>query len=232
MKIKSVLITLIILSLSFNVSAQESCEVLEAQQAELADQNTVLQRGMNLASDAVIATGSDGEATFICDSSIISIGPNSEGELSQIGEPESIEADTNIQSDVEISEGLTQTEQMEENLDEINEQVDKALPSSLKSLLLGDRVNFQVDNTTLGIKSNDSAITGFEEGGVEDPTLEITMNESTIEQVLQSNDTMQSFSQAYNGDRIQVEAHSLRNKVIFGAVSIANKAYGFFSGLM
>jgi hypothetical protein len=232
MKLKLFLIALMIVSMGFNASAQESCEVLEAQQAELADGDTALQRGMNVQSDDTVVTGSDGEATFLCGSQVVSVGADSEGELERIGQSESIETNTTIQPEVEISEALKQTEEMEKNIDTINENLDQALPGPVKSLVLGDRVNFQVDNTTLGIRSNESAITGFEQGGVEDPTLEISMNESTIERVLQSNNTMQSFSEVYDGEGIQIEAHSFSNKVIFGAVSIANKAYGFFSGLM
>lgn len=232
MKVKLFLVALMIVSMGFNASAQESCEVLESQQAELADEGTGLNRGMKVQSDDNVVTGADGEATFLCGSRVVSVGPSSEGELGKIGQSERIETDKTIQPEVEISGALKQTEEMEENIDSINENLDQALPGPVKSLVLGDRVNFQVGNTTLGIRSNDSAITGFEQGGVEDPTLEISMEENTIEQVLQSNNTMQSFSEAYDGDGIEVEAHSFRNKVIFGAVNIANKAYGFFSGLM
>lgn len=232
MNTKMLLLGVLIVSLSFTGAAQGSCEVLEAQDAEMADGSTVLQRGMTLQPDEVVVTGSNGEATFLCGNQVVNIGPDTEGEISVIGESEAIDTNATVQPEVELSEALKKTDEMEQNLDAINEQVDQNLPGPLKSLILGDRVNFQVDNTTLGIKSNETAITGFEQGGVEDPTLEIEMEESTIEEVLQSNNTMQSFSQAYEGEGIEVEAHSFRNKVIFGAVSIANKAYGFFSGLM
>lgn len=231
MESKILLLGILIASLSFSGAAQQSCEVLETQETELADGDTVLERGMNIQSSEVIVTGSNGEASFLCANRIVTIGPDSKGELREIGESEAIETDSTVDTEVELSEALKQTGEMEQNLDTINKQVDQNLPGPLKSLVLGDKVNFQVDNTTLGIKSNETAITGFEQGGVEDPTLEIKMEEETIEDVLQSNNTMQSFSQAYNGDGIQVKAYSFRNKVIFGAVNIANKAYGFFSGL-
>ncbi|MEF8880613.1 MAG: hypothetical protein V5A72_02165, partial [Candidatus Nanohaloarchaea archaeon] len=223
---------LLVSVLGFSGAAQQSCEVLGAQQAEIVGESTVLQRGMTLQSDEEIVTGSDGKATFLCADRVLTVNSNSQGSINEISESERVETNATVKSDVELSESLKQTDEMEKNLDAINQQVDKTLPGPLKSLILGDRVNFQVDNTTLGIKSNETAITGFEQGGVEDPTLEITMQENTIEEVLQSNNTMQSFSQAYDGEGIQVEAYSFRNKVVFGAVNIANKAYGFFSGLM
>lgn len=232
MDTKILLLGVLIVTLSFSSTAQGTCEVLEAQGAEIADENTVLQRGMTVQSDEKVVTGDNGRASFLCANQAVSIGPNSEGEISVIGESETLDTNATVQPDVELSEALKQTDEMEQNLDTINEQVDQTLPGPLKSLILGDRVNFKVDNTTLGIKSNESEITGFEQGGVEDPTLEIEMDESTIEDVLQSNNTMQSFSQAYEGEGIEVEAHSFRNKVVFGAVNLANKAYGFFSGLM
>jgi hypothetical protein len=147
MKLKLFLIALMIVSMGFNASAQESCEVLEAQQAELADGDTALQRGMNVQSDDTVVTGSDGEATFLCGSQVVSVGADSEGELERIGQSESIETNTTIQPEVEISEALKQTEEMEENIDTINENLDQALPGPVKSLVLGARVNFQVDNT-------------------------------------------------------------------------------------
>ena len=232
MDFKLLLLAAFLVTLSFSGAAQGTCEVLEAQEADIADKDAVLQRGMTLEPDTVVETGSNGEATFLCADQVVTIGPGSEGEINVVGESESIDTNTSIEPEVELSEALKKTDQMEQNLDAINEQVDRSLPGPLKSLVLGDRVNFRVDNTTLGIKSNDTAITGFEEGGVDDPTLEITMEESTIEEILQSNNTMNAFSDAYDGEGIQVEAHSFGNKVIFGAVSMANKAYGFFSGLM
>lgn len=229
---KIMLFSFLIVVMSFNGSAQQSCEVLESQQAELAEENTVLERGMTLDSDQAVITGSEGVVTFLCSDQIVNVGPDSQGEIREVGEVESLDSNASVDSDVEISEALKKTEEMEQNLDKINEQVDQNLPGPLKSLVLGDRVNFKVDNTTLGIKSNESEITGFEQGGVDNPTLEISMEEDKIEEILESNNTMDSFSQAYEGDAIQVEAHSFRNKVVFGAVNLANKAYGFFSGLM
>ncbi|EHK00614.1 hypothetical protein HRED_03269, partial [Candidatus Haloredivivus sp. G17] len=152
-----------------------------------------------------------------------------EGEIGEIAERQ--RAEVRPPENASIEDALGQTDEIEENLGQVNEALQEQIPSPLRSLILGDKVNFQVDNTTIGIKSNSSGITGVEEGGVEDPTLEISMEEDRIRNILESNNSAEEFRQAYEGEGVEVQAYSFRNKVIFGAVNLANRAYGLVESL-
>ncbi|EHK01745.1 hypothetical protein HRED_07217, partial [Candidatus Haloredivivus sp. G17] len=86
-------------------------------------------------------------------------------QILQIGEiAERQRAEVRPPENASIEDALGQTDEIEENLGQVNEALQEQIPSPLRSLILGDKVNFQVDNTTIGIKSNSSGITGVEEG--------------------------------------------------------------------
>lgn len=210
-------------------SAQEDCEAIEAQSAELGG-GEALEQGMKVGPDTTVSTGPSGAAAFACSEGIFSVDAGSQGEVGEIAEREQV--DVEAPENTSIEQALKQTDQIEENLDEINDQIQDNIPETLRKLVLGDRVNFKVDNTTIGLKSNSSGITGVEQGGVEDPTLEISMQEDTIRQTLESENSAQAFRQAYESEGVQVEAYSLRNKIIFGAIDLANKAYGFVQNVV
>lgn len=209
-------------------SAQESCEVIEAQDAELGG-GEALEQGMTVGLDSTVSTGPSGTAAFACDQGILSVDPDREGELGEVAESEQVNVDP--PENASIEQALNRTDEIEENLGQVNEALQEQIPGVLRSLILGDKVNFRVDNTTIGIRSNSSGITGVEEGGVENPTLEISMEEDRIRNILESNNSAEEFRQAYEGEGVEVEAHSFRNKIIFGAVNLANKAYGLVEGL-
>lgn len=227
MTFKLSVIFLSVLAFSAAGLAQQNCEVVEAQQANIVD-GDVLGQGTSVQSDTRVSVGPEGVLSLMCGSQIVEIGPNTEGPINEVSEFHDL--DVEIERNVSIDESLKKTEQIEENLDQVNQAIDETLPGPLKSLIMGDKVNFEVDNTTIGIKSNNSGITGVEEGGVEDPTLEISMEEETVEKVLESDNTTEEFREAYEGDGIEVEAHSWKNKIVFGAIELANKAYGIIAG--
>lgn len=209
-------------------SAQESCEVIDAEDAEL-NGGEALEQGMTVGLDTAISTASSGSAAVACGNGVFVVESGKEGEIGEIAERQ--RAEVRPPENASIEDALGQTDEIEENLGQVNEALQEQIPSPLRSLILGDKVNFQVDNTTIGIKSNSSGITGVEDGGVEDPTLEISMEEDRIRNILESNNSAEEFRQAYEGEGVEVQAYSFRNKVIFGAVNLANRAYGLVESL-
>lgn len=214
------------------VAAETECEALETSDAEIeVDEEMIeIQTGDNFGSSSYVEVGEQGELLALCGSQFVEVfGPES-GPLNEVGYQEDLESDV-LDEDIDLEKGLENADEIEENLDEVNQMLEEEMPDRLRSLVLGDRVNFGVGDTVLGIKSNESEVTGVEEGGVENPTLEISMEEETIENIMTSNDSMQEFREAYHGEGIDVEAHSLRNKIIFGVITVVSTAYGFLSGL-
>ncbi|MFP4038651.1 MAG: hypothetical protein ACLFTA_02630 [Candidatus Nanohaloarchaea archaeon] len=223
---KKIVLGLFVLLLA-GVSSAQACEVVEAENAS--SQDVKLEAGASVNYSTNVSTGPEGMASFVCGSNMVHVDSGLEGPLNQVGEVEN--PDVEVEQNVSIKDALKNTEEIEENLDEVNQALDQQLPDTLKSLVFGDNVNFAVDNTTIGIETNQSGITDVEKGGLEDPTLEISMEEERIEQILESNNSVKEVREAYSGDGIEVEAHSLKNKAVFGAVNLANKAYGLLSGV-
>jgi len=211
-----------------SASAQESCEVIEAQDAELGN-GEMLEQGMTVGLERDVSTGSSGAVALACSDGIVSVGPGREGQISDIGQREQVNVEP--PENASIEQALGQTDQIEENLGQINKEIQDQVPGVLRSLVLGDRVNFQVDNTTIGIESNSSGITDVKEGGVQNPTLEISMEEQRIMQILESNNSAEEFRKAYEGEGVEVQAYSFRNRVIFGAVNLANSVYGLLENI-
>jgi len=212
-------------------SGISECQVIEAQGASAVseDETHVLESEDVLEADTNVSTNSDGYILLGCDNGFGEVPPSSEGVLEDvIEETEQIETDIpEIEEEVDVEEALQQTDQIEENLDQVNEIIDETVPSSIASIIFGDKVNFQVEDTTIGIATNDSGVTEVEEEGYEDPTLEIKTDEQTLNEITSSEDAPETFREAYHGDGIDVEANSIKNKIVFGAVNTSSRIYGF-----
>ena len=232
----------IILALAFMVSAvgaQSSqnqtpeiseCTVLEVSGTELSDGSSVQQDDV-LMSDDEVSVGENGSVVLVCNDGFREIQSGEEGPVSEVA-VRTDEFNTDIpgnQSEQSIEQALQDTEQIEQNLEQVNKMVDETVPDRIASIILGDNVNMQVDNTTIGIATNSSGVTGVEEGGFEDPDLEISMDGQSIERIMTSENTAEEFRQAYHGEGIEVEAYTWRNRISLGVVNTASRVYGFVS---
>jgi len=211
-------------------AAEPQCEVVQSIDVETSDEQP-LEIGDTIHQDQEVTTGSNGELTLLCGGEITQIGPDQQGEISEIGEAQSLDSEADFEEEMSFEDVVENADEIEENLDEVNREIDENVPDSLKSVILGDRVNFEVDDAVLGIESDDTGITGLEEDGVDDPTLEIRTSEDVMEEIMESEDPMEELRQAYEEeDGIEVEAHTWRNKILFGTVNFASSAYDFIDG--
>ena len=233
---------LIILALAFMVSAvgaQSSqnqspelsqCTVLDVSNTELSDGSSIQQEDV-LRPDDEVSVADNGSLIMVCNDGFREIQSGEAGLVSEVA-VRTDEFNTDIprnQSEQSIEEALQDTEQIEENLDQVNKVVDDTVPDRIASIILGDNVNMQVDNTTIGIATNSSGVTGVEEGGFEDPDLAISMDGQSIERIMTSENTAEEFREAYHGDGIEVEAYTWRNKISLGVVNTASRVYGFIT---
>ncbi len=237
MNLKSIfLISLVILSgftataqSSQNSDLQSSCTVLEAQNAEVVTESgsETLVQDMEIEANQEVVVAQDGDLILVCDSGFMQVPPGEQGVLEEVMVTND-ELETDLpETDVPIEQSLNDTEQIERNLDQVNKVIDEAIPDRIAGIILGDDVNFQVDNTTIGIKTNSTGVTDVKDGGFENPDLQINMDSETIQRVMESDNPSEEFTEAYNGEGIDVEAYSLRNKVAFGVVNTGTKVYGF-----
>ncbi|MFO7793816.1 MAG: hypothetical protein R6V35_02460 [Candidatus Nanohaloarchaea archaeon] len=237
MKAKSVFLLSLIILTSFtavaqtsqNTDVQASCTVLEAQNAEIINEEgpEALAQDMEIATDQEVSVAEDGGLVLVCDSGFMEVPAGEQGVLEDVmSTNEELETDL-PETEVPVKEALNDTEQIEENLDQVNQVIDEALPDRIAGIILGDDVNFQIDNTTIGIETNSTGVTDVQEGGFENPDLHINMDSETIQRVMESENPSEEFTEAYNGEGIDVEAYSFRNKVAFGVVNTGTRVYGF-----
>ena len=209
--------------------AQTSCTVLEAENAELLfeEGSEALVQDMDVSIDQEVAVAEDGVLVLVCESGFMEVPAGEEGVVEEVMvRNEELQTDL-PETEVPIEEALNDTEQIEENLNQVNEVIDEALPDRIAGIILGDDVNFQIDNTTIGIETNSTGVTDVQEGGFENPDLHIEMDGQTIQTIMESDNPSEEFTQAYSGEGIDVEAYSFRNRVAFGVVNTGTRVYGF-----
>ena len=206
------------------------CNVLEASNAQLVEGEAIEQDDL-LRPDDEVSVGENGSVVLVCNDGFREIQSGEEGQVKEVA-VRTDEFNTDIpgnQSAEDIEDALEDTEQIEQNLEQVNKMVDETVPDRIASIILGDNVNMQIDNTTIGIATNSSGVTGVEEGGFEDPDLSISMDSQSIERIMTSENTAEEFRDAYHGEGIEVEAYTWRNRISLGIVNTASRVYGFVS---
>ncbi|NPE28089.1 hypothetical protein HNV12_26070 [Methanococcoides sp. SA1] len=108
-------------------------------------------------------------------------------------------------------------------VNDFNENVDR-VPSSVKYVIGNEEMLLLIDMndaSKLAIKAVtnvDLEITTFEEVDADDlgfePALIITANEDVVRKLLDSDDAVADFNDAYNNDEIMIEAASTMDKII------------------
>ena len=234
---RKVLLFFLVLAMVVSVSAQSSqtqepelseCNVLEASDAELIDGAT-LQQDDVLGPKDEVSVSEDGSVVLVCNDGFREVQPGEEGMVSDVA-VRTDEFDTDVpETDQDLEEALQETEQIEQNLEDVNQMIDETVPDRVASIILGDNVNLQVDDTTIGIESNSSGVTGVEENGFENPDLEISMDSQSIERIMTSENTAEEFREEFHGDGINVEAYTWRNRISLGVVTTTSRVYGFVS---
>lgn len=147
------------------------------------------------------------------------------------------EAGTNVSredipedADLGLENVLNQTEEIErmaeEEINPATDELAEELPMRTVSFLTDNRINIQVDNTTLGTEFKSLNITKVESGGIEDPTLDIETEEEVILEIMESEDPINAFREKYHGEGIDIEANSVGNRIKLAVANVASRIYG------
>ncbi|MDY6770029.1 MAG: hypothetical protein SVU88_03580 [Candidatus Nanohaloarchaea archaeon] len=110
-----------------------------------------------------------------------------------------------------------------------NSNVDQ-LPSLVKSLVAGERINVHVEQgqneTVIGVAMDGARIARVEDGGVDDPTVSFHTDADTIDTILTAEKPGKRAVEAFNGPGITYETHGLGTTIKFAVVSTVSAVLG------
>jgi hypothetical protein len=140
-----------------------------------------------------------------------------------------------LQPVVGMEEGLGQLGDIKEGVEIYNQNVDK-IPF-IKSLIGEERINCEIsldDGNVLvyGIETGKGAkVISFEVAEISDPTMNVYTSESTIRTIMNAEDPVSAFQDAFKIGAIKLEGVGLLNKLKVDVMGIATNIYGFIQGL-
>lgn len=116
-----------------------------------------------------------------------------------------------------------------------NKNFDK-MPSFVRTLFGNERINANITLTngtviTMGGVTKDGKIIEAKEGGIGNPTMEVFVSESAINDITASKDPAGAFKGALDSKRLSYRGVSTGAKVKLSIVSIAARAYFFLRNL-
>jgi len=141
-----------------------------------------------------------------------------------------------LQPVVGMEEGLGQLGDLKRGVEKYNQNVDKI--TFLKSLIGEERINCEIsldDGNVLmyGIETGKGAkVISFEVAEISDPTMKVYTSESTIRTIMNAEDPVSAFPDAFTTGAIKLEGVGLVNKLKVRVIGVATNIYGFIQGLM
>lgn len=111
-----------------------------------------------------------------------------------------------------------------------NENAD-SLPSLVKSLVSGERVNVHIDTAdgeiVVGAVLDGAQVTTVKRGGIANATVEFHTDEKTVTAILAAENPRQRALDAFNSEHITYEAHGFGRSIKFAIISTVSKVLGF-----
>ncbi len=106
-------------------------------------------------------------------------------------------------------------------------------PSYAQTLFGDQRINIYItaedgDEFTVGAINENSKINNLEPRGIEDPTMNVYVDEATIEEILTSTSPFDALSNAMNSGALRYEAITTGNKIKLGFASVVIKFISWF----
>ena len=141
-----------------------------------------------------------------------------------------------LQPVVGMEEGFGQLGDLKRGVEIYNQNVDK-IPF-IGSLIGEERINCEIsldDGNVLmyGIKTGKGAkVISFEVAEISDPTMKVYTSESTIRTIMNAEDPVSAFQDAFTTGAIKLEGVGLVNELKVGVMGVATNIYGFIQGLM
>lgn len=94
-------------------------------------------------------------------------------------------------------------------------QGDVELPSAVGSLVADQRINVYLENQTLGAVMNDTQIQRVNTSEVDNPGIEVWVEEEAVESLRTSDSPRQALKEALDTGTIDYEVHGFLNKIKF-----------------
>ncbi len=140
-----------------------------------------------------------------------------------------------LQPVVGMEEGFGQLGDLKRGVEIYNQNVDKI--TFIKSFIGEERINceFSLDDGNMlmyGIETGKGAkVISFEVAEISDPTMKVYTSESTIRTIMNAEDPVSAFQDAFTTGAIKLEGVGLVNKLKVGVMGVATNIYGFIQGL-
>lgn len=141
-----------------------------------------------------------------------------------------------LQPVVGMEEGFGQLGDLKRGVETYNQNVDE-IPF-IGSLIGEERINCEIsldDGNVLmyGIETGKGAkVISFEVAEISDPTMNVYTSESTIRTIMNAEDPVSAFQDAFKTGAIKLEGVGLVNELKVGVMGVATNIYGFIQGLM
>lgn len=133
---------------------------------------------------------------------------------------------------LQAADALFETKSPQDYIDAYNTNIDQA-PQILRDLLGSEMVDIEITmrNGTiyrLGLETLDGRIIQSYPGGIDDYTIKIQTSESTIDQVVSSQDHVAAFKEAKNKGDIKIEAAKLTTRLKIALVLASTDVFKYF----
>jgi len=139
-----------------------------------------------------------------------------------------------LERDFEVSEWAPLRAVLIEVKDIYNENLDE-VPGIVKKLFGTERINLYIttidrSKEVYGVQMQDAKIIEFQEGEISKPTMNLYATEDSIRDIMDSDDPVSAFQEAFAKGEITYKGVGIMNKVKLGVVTVAGKIYSFVKG--
>lgn len=120
----------------------------------------------------------------------------------------------------------------DDQIDLIREAVlDQELPGFTKRLFGNERMNIHValedkEEVVIGMVTAKGVVTNVENGELPNPTLNVYVAQETIQKIMTSDNSLNTFQEALQNKEITYQAVGLRKKIKFGFLSLVVRWFG------
>lgn len=109
--------------------------------------------------------------------------------------------------------------------------LDQELPGFTKRLFGNERMNIHValedkEEVVIGMVTAKGAVANVENGELPNPTLNVYVAQETIQKIMTSDNSLNTFQEALQNKEITYKAVGLRKKIKFGFLSLVAKWFG------
>lgn len=111
-----------------------------------------------------------------------------------------------------------------------NNRTDR-VPDVLATVIADERINVHIEteqgNRTVGLVLDGLRVSEVRDGGLENRTLDVRTNASTVRRIVEADAPAEEAVNAYNSGAITVEAHTTTTGILTAILSFVSRIFGF-----